>query len=51
MKSHRGSGGIVPIILHIELDGGQRSALRRVHFTSVIEPQYRRMCSKAGLDF
>ena len=40
MNAHRGSGGVVPVILQIELDGGQWSASRRGRFTPAVEPQY-----------
>jgi len=40
MKAHMGSRGIAPIILQIELDGGQWSASSRDHFTPAIESQY-----------
>jgi hypothetical protein len=40
IKALRRNGSIAPIILHIELDGGQLSASRRGHFTPAIDSQY-----------
>lgn len=40
MNAHRGSGGVTPIILQIELDGCQLSASCRGRFTPAVEPQY-----------
>ena len=40
MNAHSGSGDVAPIILQIQLDGGQCSASCRGRFTPAVEPQY-----------